>query len=236
MSRKSILLMIVVVLLFAGTGAAVAVLVRQEPEFYVKSTVPEGTDRKSKSVACMNQLLQLTGGIYDKQRDWSARFTNDQINSYLDEDFIKSMPQGLPEGVSQPRIAIQPDKIRLAFRYGKGAWSTIVSLDLRLWLTPKEPNVIALEFQQVHAGMLPISAQSLLERTTELAQQKDIDLTWYRHNGHPVALLRFQADKPNPTLRFQHLELYQGEIYIAGSSNEKETAKTVAALTKPIGN
>jgi isocitrate/isopropylmalate dehydrogenase len=64
---------------------------------------------------------------------------------------------------------------------------------------------VALELQSLHAGALPVAAHSLLERISEAARQNNVDVTWYRHEGHPVALLRFQADQDRPTVKLEHL-------------------------------
>src|SRR5207244_1326754 len=91
-------------------------------------------------------------------------------------------------------------------------------IDLRVWLAAKEVNVVALELQALQAGSLPVSAQSLLERIYETARQQNIDVSYYRHNGNPVALLRFQADQRTPTVQLQRLELQQGLLRISGRS------------------
>ena len=69
-------------------------------------------------------------------------------------------------------------------------------------------------------GSLPVSAQSLLERVSEAARRQDIEVTWYRHEGNPVALLRFQANQPRPTVRLEKLELQEGLLVIGGHSVE----------------
>src|SRR5205807_7493140 len=66
----------------------------------------------------------------------------------------------------------------------------LVSLSLCAWLTPAETNVLALKLERFDAGLLPCSAQWLLERISETARQHNIDVSWYRHEGHPVALIR----------------------------------------------
>jgi hypothetical protein len=78
-------------------------------------------------------------------------------------------------------------------------------------------NVICLEILGRKAGAMPVSAQSLLELISEQAR-KDIEVTWYRHEGNPVALLRFQNDRARPTFQLRRLELRQGMITIGGMS------------------
>ena len=221
MSRKSLLLAIgIVLLVVGGVGAALVLLVRHEPEFYRRGALPPGPARIEHNKAFMTECGHLISSIASREPKWYATFTDAQINSYFDEEFLVSGTDKtfLPDGISAPRVAIEPDKIRLAFRYGQGTWSTIVSIDLRVWLAKKEPNVVALELQALHAGSLPISSQSLLEHINEGCQRKNIDVKWYRHNGNPVALLKFQSDGPRPTVQLSQLELRPGLLVIGGRS------------------
>jgi hypothetical protein len=220
MSRKSIIWTIVILLLLlGGASATLILLVRHEPEFYVRAAVPPGEQRKRSSGDFVLEFTHLIEGVLNK-RQWDIRFTQDQINSYFEEDFVKehTTENPLPEGISEPRISLEADRIRLAFRYGSGWLSTVISIDMRAWRVVTQPNVLALEFQALHAGALPISAQSLLERVYEAARQQNIDPTWYRFNGHPVLLLRFQADRNNPTFQLQELELHPSMLRITGRS------------------
>ena len=66
---------------------------------------------------------------------------------------------------------------------------------MRIWLAKEESNVAALEIQGMHLGALPVSAQSILERLSEAADSNNVKLSWYRYNGNPVAILRFQSDQ-----------------------------------------
>src|SRR4051812_36648428 len=146
MSRKSVILGLGIVLLLAGSVSSVlALLVRHEPGAYQECAVPPGDTRQKLSREFYGESAKLLEGILDK-RQWYAKFTEEQINSYFDEDFIRSElgTKVLPEGISEPRICLQPDKIRLAFRYGGERWSTVISVDLSVWLAAKEPNVIVL--------------------------------------------------------------------------------------------
>lgn len=206
-------------------------LVRAEPGFYRRLSLPPGEERQRHSDEFTSAFVRLLSGIVDKSQ-WYGHFTAEQINSYFMEDFTRNgtMDQTLPEGIHDPRLDIDTDKIRLAFRYGKKPWSTIISIDMRVWLVPKEYNMVALELQGMRAGLLPISAQSILERITEAIrkQNKNIEVTWYRLNGNPVALIRFQADKPVPTIHLQRLELTSGEMKIWGCAMELHMTRDLA--------
>ena len=236
MSRKSILLGVGLLALLSGAVSSVLLLlVRHEPEFYERIGLPPGMERQKHSQEFQGKFMQLVNGI-DNNKTWQERFTEAQINSYFEEDFIRSGVSTtlLPEGISSPRVSFEPGKVRLAFRYGTHTWcSTIVSIDFKVWLAAHETNVVALELQGLHAGSLPVSAQSLLDRITEVVRRRDdIEITWYRHDGNPVALLRFQANQPRPTVRLETLQLGQGELIIGGRS--VEAAPLRAMLGVPV--
>jgi hypothetical protein len=233
MSRNSILLAIGIVLLVVGSVAAgLALLVTHEPGFYRRGEIPPGPARKQNSGAFFNEFLSFCQEVKAPLRPkWYAAFTEAQINSYLAEDFVNSRADQvvLPKNISSPRVAIEPDRIRLAFRYGKGTWSPIISIDLRVWLAKKDTNVVALELQGLHAGSLPISAQSLLESISEACQRNGIDVKWYRHNGNPVALLRFQSESPRPLVQLSKIQLRKGVLVICCRSIRAASPSTLVA-------
>jgi hypothetical protein len=226
MSRKSLLLaFLIVVSLMAAAGTVLMLLLRYEPAFYVRGAIPPGERRAQRSKECISEFTSILSGILNKDQG-SAQFSEEQLNSYFQEDFITkhSSENPLPNGVSNLRFAFDPDKLRLAFRYCRGIFSTVISLAIHPWIVAREPNVVALEFESLQAGALPISAQWLLERVSEAARQQDVDVSWYRLNGHPVVLLRFQAGRVHPTFQLQRLELRQGVLHISGRSLEGRLA------------
>jgi hypothetical protein len=222
MIRKSVLLgTLTLVLLTAAVAAVLAALVLREPGFYRRAALPPGPEREQHSREFFGTFIAFLEDLKER-REWHRTFTQDQINSFLDEDFVRSNfnKQVLPENVSDPRVVITEGGARLGFRYHVGRWSTVISIDMGVWLADGEPNVVALELRGLRAGSLPVSAQSLLERLTEAADRNNIKVCWYRHNGNPVAVLRFQSDQPRPTVLLQHLDLLPGQVVISGQSVE----------------
>jgi hypothetical protein len=232
MRRRSFWLAIgTLILMVACTGSALAVLVRHTPAFYERCGLPPGPEREKLSGEFFAEFTnRLLGGVLDK-RQWDARFTEQQINSYFEEDFIKkhNAENPLPPGISEPRVALEKDRIRLGFRYGTGLRSSIVNVDVRPWLVAREPNVVALEIESLHAGALPISSQWLLEVITEMARRPHIEVTWYRYRSHPVLLLRFQAQRTTPTFQLCQLSIQEGLFVIVGRS--LDTTPKLEAIT-----
>jgi hypothetical protein len=226
MQRKSLLLTLLSLGLLAGVLLAVGtLLVQHEPRFYRERALAADTRRQQQSRAFLREFSQLLSDTSGNQPRWQAEFTEEQINSFLQEDFLQPgrADKLLPEGVSAPRVALETDTVRLGFRYRLGPWSPIISVAFRVWLPtpPQEVNVVALELQSLHAGALPISAQSLLEQISDIARRGNIDVTWYRHEGNPVALLRFQSDRPRPLVQLKHLQIGAGRLLVGGESLDR---------------
>jgi hypothetical protein len=218
MHHRSLVVKIgIAVLALAGTLGALGVLLKHERQVYLRGTVPPGQARLKHSQAYWTEFGELWNGLMNN-REWQATFTETQINSFFEEDFRRSgmAERLLPQGISAPRVAVEQDRLRLGFRYGVGFWSTVVTIDLRVWLAPKEPNVVALEIQGVHAGALPISPHTLLDQIKRFAERTKMEVRWYRFNGNPVALLRFPGDQPRPTAQVRQLQLHAGRLSLAG--------------------
>ncbi len=193
MNRRSFLLAIALVLLIGGGGGGLLLgFVGHEPDWYSKAVQPPGADRLRLNEEFLKKTTSLISAI-SAEDVWDATFTDAQINSFIEEDFVKYGFK-LPDDVSRPRIQIDDNKVRLGFRWGNGSWSSIISVDLGIYVPRGEPSALALELEGVYAGALPFTAQSLLERIAEAPvwQQNGIEFNWYRNpdNGHPVAVLR----------------------------------------------
>jgi hypothetical protein len=229
MSRRSILLTLGILgLLVGGVLVVLAVLVHHEPNSYTHLSVIPGPERQRLSDDFYRALCGMLSDINGSDA-WSARFTEEQVNSYFEEKFTHSGLHKLmlPDHVCGPRVGFDDDRICIAFRYGYGCfWSTVVSIDFRVWVT-KTPNAVCLELLGSHVGVLPINAQSLLKHfSDELMRQGSLQLSWYRHEGRPVALLSFQAEQPRATVQLTEIKVEAGQIAIRGKGSDASSART----------
>jgi hypothetical protein len=227
MKRKSVLYAVGLAFALITIMVVLVVVLRYEPAFYRNAEVPAGPNRKLKSVNFVTACIKLKDDSHAKVRwgtdrdDTSGQnpITTEKINSFLAEDpiFEKLVP-----GMSEPRVVLEEGRVRMGFRYGKRPWSTVVSVDLKVWLVPKDYNAVALEVESVHVGLLPVSVHSVLERMAEAIRQQNrgIEFNWYRHDGHPVALLHFEADRPMPRFRLQEVEIRDGQLIVSGCASE----------------
>ena len=79
-------------------------------------------------------------------------------------------------------------------------------------------GVLALRMEGFHAGAMPFKAQWLLDRLSEVGRQHDVEVTWYRHEGKPVAILRFQPNQPRPAIKLKQVIVEQGKLTVSGES------------------
>lgn len=218
-TKKASLYCLYTVLLLAGVTLAAGVVLRHEPYFYRLHAIAPSAERKQLSSKFVVEFAQLLINVKGGEPHWHFAFSDAEINSFFQEDFVANGEvENLRKlGISEPRIAFEDDCIRLAFRYGSGFWSTIVSYDLRIWAVPKEPNVVAVEIRGRRLGALPLSSQTLLDELAQLATSHNIEVTRYRYKGNPVAVVRFQTDLANPTAQLKCLRVIPGALSIGGS-------------------
>ena|SRR5437762_1567374 len=227
---------------FVVVGLAIlALMLRHEPTFYHRVEIAAGTPRKDMSKMCAAEFTALLQNwMVDGDKTWEVTFTEAQLNSFFEEDFLSTMHLDevfAQQGIYDPRIALEHDKIRIAFRYGTPPWSVIVSYDLKLWLAPGEENVICVEFLGRHAGALPIATQSLLNDISDVAAHNGLDVTWYRHGSNPVALVKIQQNPRNPSsARLKRLEVKQGWMVVGGAAQEPVLSGAAKTATAPSGN
>jgi hypothetical protein len=223
MRRKSVILSLgALLLVLGGVGAVMVLLARREPTFYRERAMAPGPLREKQNTAFVAEAAHLLTCINNVQPAWQATFTESQINSYFEEGFLRDgLARGLPDSISGLRVALGDGTIRVGFRYGTPPWSSVMSIDMQVWVVPQEINVIALEVRKVQLGSLPIFTQSMLQQISDVAKEQNLEVTWYRHNGNPVALLHFPSDRPRPAVQLQTLQVRDGAITLAGIALDK---------------
>jgi hypothetical protein len=228
MSRRSFLVALGLAVFGAASVAATLFgLLHYEPGHYRRAAVADAETRGKLSAAFMNEFSSFVSSMTTDPDGWYGTFPDNQINSFLAEQFIKCGlgDKVLPEGISEPRLVFEEDRLQLAFRYRSRLIHTVVSISARIWLPRTEPNVVAVQLLGFRAGALPFTAQWLLERISESARQNGIEVSWYRHEGQPVALLRFQADQARPTYQLTGIQIERGRITISGRSADDQAAQ-----------
>lgn len=218
MRRRRLLWNFALVLVFLGAACVTLVaLVLRVPSFYKQADTPAGEARQLASRQALSQYSSILSS-FGRDDKWAVEFTAEDLNAYFQEDFLlHGSDENLPAGFSEPRVKIEDGRIRVGVRYRNGLISTVLSIELKIWLIPSDTNLMAMEVVSLQAGSLPLSPSTLLDYISEAARRQNIDVSWYRSSeGHPVAVMRFQAELTRPTWQFERVELTPGKLTIAG--------------------
>jgi hypothetical protein len=215
--------------LLAGVGI-LGYVIKREPKFYTAAAQPGDYETREKASRLLTRIQDLKNDIRTKS-EWGETFTVEELNCFFAEMMVEkgSFTGLLPDGFHSPRVAIDGDRLKLGFRYGQGFWSTVIWIDLRIWLVAEETNLMAVEVCDLRAGQLGVGTQSILDAIGDTARGSNIDVTWYRYNGNPVGLFRFFPDQPRPASQVLTLKVCAGEIVIAGRSISSESTPAIPA-------
>jgi hypothetical protein len=212
-------------ILFCTLGVlatAFAITVKHEPNFYRQSQVPPSEDRKKKAAQFENNFLQMMIHVTERSPNWACTATEAEINCFFQELFVhRNEAESLRKlGISSFCVSLDGDQMRMAFRYGEGWFSTVISYELKVWLVSKEANVIAIQIRSARAGALPISCQSILHQLSEYATKLNYKVSLYRHEGTPVAIVSLQPEQPNPISTLTVLDFGANQVRIQGKTLE----------------
>lgn len=210
-------------LLVGGVGlcfGGVFYLAKREPDFYHRAPNPDEYDTRERAAQLLTRVQELKNEIRS-QSEWGETFTAEDLNCFFVENMGKKggLASMLPEGVHSPRVAIEGDRLKIGFKYGEGFWSTVVWVELKVWLVKDEPNLVALEVCDLRTGSLPVGSQSVLDSITDSARDWNIEVNWYRNGPNPVGLFRFFANQAGqPSSQILTLKVDDGKIVVAGRS------------------
>lgn len=203
-----------------GLVGAAFLALRHVPHFYEQALEQPSTNQQVSSDALIKNANALASSAR-RQGAWSAVFTAEQINGWLGIDLPESFPELLPAGVSEPRIRLSPGEATIACRYQQKAVSTIISLNVELYVA--EPNVLALRIHNIRAGAIPIPLSQVLAGVTEAARSTNLKLRWVQAKGDPVALVTLPANMGRDKLayRLEKIDLRQDAVYLAGQTEKR---------------
>jgi hypothetical protein len=191
-----------------------------EPAFYQIALEIDPAVLQQGSDQMLQRMSALLSDVNTKQH-WQALFTSDQINGWLAVDLARNHANSLPEGMSDPRVALEPDQITLACRFRQGGISSVLSLTLQPFLLKDKPDVIAIRIVKARAGKLPLPLDPIVKQITNAAKNAGIALQWRRDSDGPVAMIALPTprDSSDKELTIERLELKADEIYIEGGKS-----------------
>ncbi len=141
-----------------GPGA-VWLSLTHRPNFYRALVEVPRAQREAKAKHFVANSLQLRNDITNEHA-WQAVFTDQEVNAWLAEDLVTHFADQIPPEVHEPRIAFEADRVTLAFELDRGPIRSVIWVVARV--SVPEDNVLALTFEKIRAGMIPIPADRVI--------------------------------------------------------------------------
>ncbi len=204
-----------------GLGV-VFVSLRHVPQFYDKAMRENAGDLRKGSDQLLRQVTALQG-VVQRPGHWRVRFTAEQINGWLAVDLVENYPHVLPPSLSDARVAIRPDGMRLGCRLEEGLTNCVLSLAIRP--SVPEADTAALRLQRARAGALPIPLRRVIERLSQAARAMHLQLRWGQAGGDPVAVVALPGEYGDRAARIDAIELGDGWIELSGTTGPRKQAK-----------
>jgi hypothetical protein len=207
---------------------------KREPPFYSAANMSDDWNTHERAAKVITRVMDLRNDIRSKE-EWGDTFSVDDLNAFFIENLGPKGPfrESLPPGFHSPRVAIRGDRIFIGVKYRDGFFSTVIWLELKVWLVADQVNLAAVEVCNMRAGQLPFAAQSILDKIADVARGREdvasdrddqgssIDVTWFRNKNNPVGLFKFFAKQPYVTSQILTLEAKDGKLVIAGRTFQK---------------
>jgi hypothetical protein len=225
---------LIVVVIITATIGALASALKQDPQFFAQVEFePDRVEISSQSSRLMTRVQDLVNDTSSK-KEWGATFTAKELNCFLHE-FDDDVRERFGKMFRNARVGLEGDHLKIGVRYGPEQFSTVVWMDVKAWLSQSEPNCLAVQIENIRAGVVPFSSQSILDRVTEAARAANIDVAWYRNDDKPCGLFRFFSDQVRRSTRqLTAFQLRDGQMTVAGRTTIDGQMLPVGAV--PIGS
>ncbi len=219
------------VALAAAAGGALVWAWKFEPGFYQTALQLPQPQARELSDKLLERLGALTGSM-QRSGPWQALVSGDEVNGWLATDFAENLSEALPQGMSDPRVQIDGDRVRLGCRYGAGWGATILHVEVEPFQVAR--NAVGLRVHAVKAGAVPAPLGSLLEGITVAAQRAGCHLAWEQSGACPTAILRTDLRQNNGARQqIEAVSLVDGKLYLAGRTIRPSKSDTAPSDSEP---
>jgi len=229
--RKRLLIVVsAVLLLIAAALGFFSYQVQQVPEFYEQAIAAPRVQQQQAAEQFEHQAIELQNQIR-RDEEWRLEFTADEVNGWLATVLPEKFPGVLPAEVSDPRVALAPNRLQIATKYHASGITTVVSIELSAFLTP-EPNTVAVRIHRVAAGNVPLPLGKYVEQITAEAQERGILIRWQEVEGDPQAVVTLPIAEPGDKrlIVVRSLELLAGKLVATGTAADGEPLPAQPAL------
>jgi hypothetical protein len=204
-----------------------AVLLRYEPAFYRPLLVSRvGPAEVETLVRRAVTKASAAHAALSRAGPWDMALSAEEVNAWLAVDLPRNHPQLLPRRVTQPRLAFEPGRVRVAARVGYGPLSAVVSGQLAVVL--HAPNQLTMTVEEARLGAVPLPTAVLLrELGRRLARLGLVTEIRPRDGGLKLEVYMPSTHDAGATSTWlESLAVGAGELLVAGQTRS-------AAETRP---
>lgn len=202
----------------AAGAAAIAVAAigaaRVRPAWYAERLAPGDAavvDRDARRLVTTVAGLRAAAG---QPGPWGVAVREPEVNAWLAVDLPRNHAAALPDGWSEPRIRLEPGRIRVAARTMVGPFSAPVSCDVEVRL--RAVNQLECAVAAAWLGAIPLPSGPFVHRLAALLGRLGFVTEPRRLDGRPVVVVSLGGRG----VALEGLSVDSGELVVAGSTEQ----------------
>lgn len=210
----------VVVLLGLAVVAVIVLLelAKVEPEFYQQALKVDSQLQKRNGGEMEKKILDLRNSVMIAEA-WSTTFDENQINGWLAYDLKEKFPQLVPPEVTDPRVFIEEQSMKLVFRCTEKPFRGVAIINADVFMTGAI-NQIGIRVKSVHSGMIPVPLAAFADQITQQTKKSGFDIEWNTEEDDPVAIIHIPDALIKPEaggyIELQEIKISEGTFSILG--------------------
>lgn len=194
-------------------------LAKSPPSYYAEIIRAEETidtrKRHEQAEVLVGDLVQLRNDLANEP-EWTLRVTDTVLNAWLGEHQLNEIVQDMPAEVSEPRIKLEMETIKLAFRWAGEPLESVISLSIKPSCI--STNQIQILIDKVQAGLLPVSWSRFQDGITDAIGQNGQKVEWKTVDGQPALVLKISPSMDSRAIEIEKITVLDGEIRVTGKS------------------
>lgn len=207
--------------MWVGIAGAAAIVVttivaaRWPPGWYAARAGAAGgaaADRDARRLVTAVAGLEAAA---NRPGEWGIVVREQEINAWLAADLPRNHAGALPAGVTEPRVRLEPGRVRIAARVGAGPFAGVAAVDVDVKL--RAANQLECRVAGARLGAIPLPAGPVTHRLAALCGGLGLTADVRRLDGRSVIVVSWGGRGT----RLEGLAVNDGELMVAGKTEEK---------------
>lgn len=200
---------------------AVALVAARSPDFYRRRLDVPAAEASARRL--VSDVSALHASIV-REGAWEAAFSENDINAWLAVDLPRNHGRLLPEWLTEPRVRLEPRRVLLAVRVGRGMASAVAAVTAEVLL--REPNQLGIVVEDACLGGLPLPRGPVLAELRRRCDQIGMVTSVRRLDDRSVLVVYIPSTHESGGLShwLESLAIGDGSIAITGQTRSGRPA------------